>query len=255
MARIDFNKLRTVVSDPQSGRNVRNSNKCYPEYTSLVSNYVVKHNDFTEKESALHIMSMQNWIDKKTTTACQGTPKVGQIWLTDLGSNYMPECSYVHPAVILEIIGNMVYVVPTTSSPQTVSTAFHPTAKPGGNPYFRKVERSDGFASTCALILSNARSISAGRLIAHKGDLPDITTPNSLFKELKEKCFKFAFPKQHIELIKATGQLTTLTEEKEQLTEDNTKLTEEKEILELEKNKLLERIAELEKEVEENKRS
>lgn len=66
MPSIDFAKLQGVVRDTtSSARNVKDSNRCYPEYNSLVSNYMTKHNTFKEKESALHIVSMQNWIQKK----------------------------------------------------------------------------------------------------------------------------------------------------------------------------------------------
>ncbi|MFB7304562.1 hypothetical protein [Heyndrickxia sporothermodurans] len=109
MASIDFGKLQSVIKDKNSiTRDVKNSNRCYPEYNSLVSNYMVKHNSFKEKESALHIISMQNWIQRKETTTSAKKIDYGQIWFTDLGSNYKPECSYLHPAVVIEMVGIMV---------------------------------------------------------------------------------------------------------------------------------------------------
>lgn len=229
MERIDFNKLRTVTQKVSSATtNVKNSKDCYPEYNSLVSNYIIKHNSFKEKESALHIISMQNWIMKKDKQTVPGALNVGEIWYADLGSNYKPEASYNHPVVILELIGNMVLVIPCTTSPRMLSKAFHPIDNPTGNMYLRKVTRTDGFASDCTLILSNIRSISKGRLVDRKGQLNDITNPTSIFYEIKNKCLQFCFPKQHIDFLKAQQQIQDLTVEKQELL-DKIKELEEKE--------------------------
>lgn len=151
---------------------------------------MVKHNSFKEKESALHIISMQNWIQRKETTTSAKKIDYGQIWFTDLGSNYKPECSYLHPAVVIEMIGNMVLVIPSTTSAQLVADAYHPNDNPSGNKFYRKVGVSEGFAGTCVLILSNIRAVSKGRLIDLKGAMPGVNDPNksSVFWEIKDRC-------------------------------------------------------------------
>lgn len=229
MASIDFAKLQNVVRDPSSiTRNVKSSNRCYPEYNSLISNYMVKHNSFKEKESALHILSMQNWIQRKEITTSSTAPDYGQIWFTDLGSNYKPECSYLHPAVVIEMIGNLVLVIPSTTSPQLLADAYHPTDNPTGDKFYRKVGLAEGFANDCVLIISNIRAISKGRLIDLKGTMPDVNDPtkSSVFWEIKNRCFEFSFPKKNIEIYK-------LTQKNQQLEKDKTDL--EKEILRLKK--------------------
>ena len=221
MERIDFNKLRTVVRDRTSAtRNVKASNQCYPEYTSLISNYMVKHNSFKEKESALHIMSMQNWIEKKDQHSATA-PNYGEIWLADLGSNYKPECSYVHPTVVIENIGNMVCIVPSTTSPQLLADAYHPVDNPEGNEFYRKVGRADGFASDCVLLLSNIRAISRTRLLDRKGTMPGVSPLNkaSVFWEIKENCFRLSFPKKNIELFNANKKISELEEAQKKLVE------------------------------------
>lgn len=259
MASIDFGKLQSVVRDPKSiTRNVKNSNRCYPEYNSLVSNYMVKHNSFKEKESALHIISMQNWIQRKETTTSAITIDYGQIWYTDLGSNYKPECSYLHPAVVIEMIGNMVLVIPSTTSALLVADAYHPKDNPSGNKFYRKVGVSEGFAGTCVLILSNIRAVSKGRLIDLKGTMPGVNDPkkSSVFWEIKDRCFQFAFPKKHIEIYQLTQtnqqleqDFNTLQAEKDQLELDKSTLQTENEKLEQEKNNLENKILELQKEL------
>jgi mRNA-degrading endonuclease toxin of MazEF toxin-antitoxin module len=242
MQRIDFKKLRSVANRPGSDRvDVRNSKDCYPEYNALLSNYIVKHNSFKEKESALHIMSMQNWIDRKEKQKPSSgvAVDVGQIWLADLGNNYKPECAYPHPVIILELIGNMVFVVPCTTSSNIVSQAFHPIDNPSGNMFYRKVTVADGFKADGAAILSNVRAISQGRLLDYKGKLQNISDPTSLFAEIKNRCLEFCFPKQHIEHMKAKQRITEL-ETKNQELED-------------EKAKLLERIKDLEEQLEHRK--
>lgn len=186
---------------------------------------MVKHNTFKEKESALHIISMQNWIQKKEVTTSTSSPDYGQIWLTDLGSNYKPECSYAHPAVVIEKIGNMVLVVPSTTSPQLVADAYHPDDNPTGDKFYRKIGKAEGFASTSVLILSNVRAISRGRLLDLKGVMSGVNDKSSVFWEIKDRAFEFAFPKKHIEIY-------NLKKAAQQLEEDRNKLQEEKDELE-----------------------
>jgi hypothetical protein len=231
---IDFAKLQGVVRDTtSSARNVKDSNRCYPEYNSLVSNYMTKHNTFKEKESALHIVSMQNWIQKKEVITSTITPDYGQIWLTDLGSNYKPECSYAHPTVVVEMVGNMVMIIPTTTSPQLLADAYHPIDNPTGNKFLRKVGAAEGFANPGVLLISNMRAISRGRLLDLKGVMTGVTDKSSVFWEIKNRAFEFTFPKKNIEIY-------NLNQANQQITEERDRLQQEKEELD-QKNQDLER--------------
>lgn len=239
MASIDFAKLQSVVKDRASiTRNVKDSKRCYPEYNSLVSNYMVKHNTFKEKESALHIISMQNWIQKKELTTSATPPDYGQIWLTDLGSTYKPECAYTHPAVVIEMIGNMVLVVPSTTSPQLLADAYHPTDNPNGNKFYRKVGAPEGFAIPGVLILSNIRAISRGRLLDLKSVMPGVNNKSSVFWEIKNRAFEFSFPKKNIEIYKLTKATQQLEQDKNILQTDKDQLEQERNNLQAEKDKL-----------------
>lgn len=223
MARIDFTKLRSVVGRSDSGTtNVTSSRDCYPEYTSLISNYVVKHNSFFEKESAMHIMSMQNWLNKKEIQSAPTNVEVGQIWFADLGSNYKPETSYSHPVLVLEVIGSMVLIVPSTTNSSKLTTAYHPADNPSGNKFYRKVKRADGFASDCSLVLTNVRAISQGRLLSFKNKIA--TDSTSLFTEVKSTCFELCFPKQKIELVKSQQKISELESKLIELEEKNSEL-------------------------------
>ncbi|MFR6561075.1 MAG: hypothetical protein ACLUR5_03025 [Eubacterium ventriosum] len=57
-------------------------------------------------------------------------------------------------------------------------------------------DKSDGFEKTGAILLSDIKVISAGRLISKKGKLKNINLQDSLFKEIKNTLFKLAFPKK-----------------------------------------------------------
>lgn len=76
---------------------------------------------------------------------------------------------------------------------------------------------SDGFSKTGAVILSNMRTISKGRLLDKKGALQNISKPDSLFVEIKTKCFEISFPKQYINLLKLEKKVEDLTDDKERL--------------------------------------
>lgn len=256
MERIDFIKLRGVINDRASAtRYVKNSTHCYPEYNLLLSNYIVKHNQFREKESALHIMSMQNWLLKKEVQTSTTTPCYGQIWFADLGSNYMPECSYSHPVLILEMIGNMVLVIPSTTSPQYINDAYHPNDNDEGNKFFRKVGVLEGFVAPCALILSNVRAISLGRLLDLKGTMPGVNDPtkSSVFWEIKDRCFEFCFPKKKIEIYNLKGKVNQMEKEKNEVQQKNDEKKSEIKSPHDMNNELLLEIENLKKEIEKYK--
>ncbi|MVX64389.1 hypothetical protein GKZ28_11875 [Clostridium chromiireducens] len=194
---IDFTRLKVVLSSAEAKtKKAKDSAQCMSEFTAFISNYIEKCLQFTQEELAFIIISMQNWIIRKDYTYSRDEVKAGDIFFADLGIGYKPEFAYTHPVIILERIGKYVLVMPTSTSAKTVKEAYHPDDNQAGNRFFRKVGVDDGFQEECAIIISNIRTISLGRLIEKKGELNDITNADSLFIELKEKALKLCFPRQ-----------------------------------------------------------
>jgi len=235
--RVDFGKLRSVLASPTRKTNrAYQSTDCLSEFTASLTNYIEHNHGLTEEQSAMFIMSIENWMRRKQDMVYRGSGSssvgIGEVFYADLGINYKPEVGHPHPVVILEEIGNMVLVVPVTTSTDVVNNAYHPVDNPTGNKYARKVNRADGFGRTSAVILSNMRTISKGRLLDRKGALTNINDPNSLFAEIKEKCFEFGFPKHHINIVRLKSQVGSLELEKQNLSTE--KLALEHRITELE---------------------
>lgn len=236
--RIDFNILRTIIRDKKNKtKKSTDSAVCLSEFINLNENIIDMHRNLMQDESANFILSMQNWITRRTYTTCYDTIDIGDIFYADLGINYMPEFSYHHPVIILEKVGSMVLVVPVSTSEDNINNAYHPTDNPTGDIKMRKVygndkgAQSDGFEKTCAVLLTDIKTISKGRLIKKKGSMSDINNADSVFKEIKQKTFKMCFPKENIALYNTKQQL-------EKMKEENQKLQDRIKYLEDEYNKL-----------------
>ncbi|MDD6072390.1 MAG: hypothetical protein PUC12_16510 [Clostridiales bacterium] len=190
-----------------------------------------------QDESANFIMSLQNWFLRRMYTRTKIPVAIGDIFYTDLGINYKPEFSYHHPVIILEKIGGMYLVVPVSTTPDNITNAFHPVDNPQGNQMMRKVygndagNKSDGFEKTGAVLLSDLKVVSAGRLIAKKGNLKCINDKNSLFREIKDSVFKLSFPKKHIELYNVTKERDSILKKYSNLEKEYNLLKEQYNLL------------------------
>ncbi len=127
MIQPNLNCLNVCLS---STKKAGTSELCWREFLVAVSYF--NDNccyDISEEEIADITKSLFNWTHRKNfikyrvkdTTVTpprmvEGDIKLGDIFLVDLGINYKPECSYAHPALILEEIDGMVAIVPTSSN-------------------------------------------------------------------------------------------------------------------------------------------
>jgi mRNA-degrading endonuclease toxin of MazEF toxin-antitoxin module len=212
---IDFNALRIILRDPASkAKSTEDSSVCLKEFLKIEENQIAFLRSLKQDESANFLMSFQNWMLRRSITTCKDSVDIGDIFYADLGINYKPEFSYHHPVIILEKIGGMYLIVPVSTTPSNIASAFHPDDNPTGNTYLRKVygsdaapKTSDGFERTGAVLLNELKVVSKGRLISKKGSLSNISDPNSLFREIKQSVFKLAFPKEHIRMMKLEQQL------------------------------------------------
>ena len=179
--RIDFNALRPIIRNKDNkSKKSTDSTVCLNEFINLDENIIDMHRNLMQDESANFILSMQNWITRRTYTTCHDLIDIGDIFYTDLGINYMPEFSYHHPVIVLEKVGTMVLVVPVSTSNDNIKNAYHPIDNPTGDKRMRKVygmdkgDQSDGFEKTCAVLLTDIKTISKGRLIKKKGRMTNI---------------------------------------------------------------------------------
>lgn len=238
---LNFTELRGILRDVNSKtKNTEESSICLREFLKIIENEFQFHRGLKQDESANFMMSFQNWILRREYNSCKDEVKIGDIFYADLGINYKPEFSYHHPVIILEKIGNMYLVVPVSTTPSNVQDAYHPTDKPDGDKFLRKVygnetpAKSDGFERTGAVLLTDIKTVSKGRLLSRKGSLKNINQEGSLFREIKEKTFKLSFPKEQIKLLKASQELEKIKAENEDLVKENEKLQEKYKRLEKE---------------------
>ncbi|OON99656.1 MAG: hypothetical protein ATN35_11585 [Epulopiscium sp. Nele67-Bin004] len=225
---MDFNKLRTLSKDTTNeNMKVSQSTDMLNEFTQLITFLVEDFRKLSVKESALFIMSLVNWFkrkdnscykDKKTGKSIK--PKVGEIYLADLGIAYKPEMGYTHPVIIIGIVGNSLLVVPTTTSKEKLQQAYHPISNPEGKRYLRKVDKIDGFATTCTILLRKGNTISIGRLLEYKGKVKDENLINEVVNKSFEQMYPRIYRKQQgieIENIELNAKINILQEEIEVL--------------------------------------
>lgn len=222
--RVDFGVLRNIIRDRNNKlKAATDSADCLREFLNLDMNLIEENRSMKQDEAANFIMSMQNWLLRRSFSTNKEPVAIGDIFYADLGINYKPEFSYHHPVIILEKIGGMYLVVPVSTTPDNITQAYHPVDNVTGSKMMRKVfgndmgTQSDGFEKTGAVLLTNVKAISAGRLISKKGHLKDINSEGSLFKEIKDSVFKFCFPKVNIRLYKAEKELAELKEKYSQI--------------------------------------
>ncbi len=233
MIQPSLNSLNKALSDTLKSSN---SELCWREFLVCVS-YFSDHcsSNISEEEIADITKSLFNWTQRKnyikykvkdltTRQFVEGMINPGDIFLVDLGINYKPECSYAHPALVLEEVDNMVAIIPTSSNTDKINEAYDPIKNPTGKWYYKTVDNTNGFGCTCVLMLNNLKVISKGRLLDYKGHLnEDINRPDSLYVEIKNTLFKRLLPKQFISYQK--------------LLQENDQLKKELEALRNEKNK------------------
>ena len=209
MARVDFSVLERIIRDDSSEtRNAGDSSACLSQFLNIISNFTSKANDFTESDLALLTKGLQQFLNRRTFTECREDIEIGDIFNVDFGINYEPEMSYNHPGLILEEVGDLVLVVPSSTSPTKLSNAYHPTKNKNGNWYYYEVDRSDGFAERCVLILGNVCTISKGRLLEKKGHLIcDIADEKSLYRNIRNIIMQHLFSKEYNKLTSRIAEL------------------------------------------------
>lgn len=218
---------------PKSNKKGGHSENNWREFL-IASNNLNMHcsENIFEEELGDITISLNNWTSRKTYTKytkfdlkkrkfIEQNVNIGDIFLVDFGFNYSPECSYLHPALVIEEVDNMVTVIPTSTNKTKLSAAYDFESKKG-KWYYVKADKSNGFDDDCVLLLNNLKTISKGRLIDKKNSIDSGSIgEGTLFMKIKELMFTKYFPKQYINHLKIN---TELNDVKSQLEESNEKL-------------------------------
>ncbi|MDC7291688.1 hypothetical protein NXH76_28345 [Blautia schinkii] len=205
--KIDYKALASIATDSTSRTSKANDTSIVlSSYLQLLSNLIYASELLTESEMAMIISSINRWITQKhySNTKTYGIGKIVQL---EWGTNFSPELSYRHPAVIIEEWTTSILVIPTTSTPSKVSSAYHPIYNPTGKWYYRKVGVTEGFAHDCALILNNAKIVSKSRIISVSATISgDLNHKENVFREIRKTMIKNFFTKEWIEHQKMMQQ-------------------------------------------------
>lgn len=229
---IDYEKLASIATDPTSRSTMaKDTSEVLASYMQILSNLIFAAERLSESEMAMIISSLNRWITKKDISV-KRPYAVGSIVQMEWGNNFSPELSYKHPAVIIEEQTNTVLVIPTTSTPSKVATAYHPADNPSGKWYYRKVGVAEGFAHDCALILNNAKIMSKTRIISVSGTIAgNLSDDNNVFREVRKTMIKNFFSKEWIEHQKLVQAYEQEQEKNRKLQENYDKLLEENKML------------------------
>lgn len=229
---IDYEKLANIATNQTSRSTMaKDTSDVLSAYMQLLSNLIYASEKLSESEMAMIVSSLNRWITKKDISVTRSYG-IGKIVQMEWGTNFSPELSYKHPAVIIEEWKNTILVIPTTSTPAKVTAAFHPTDNPTGKWYYRKVGTAEGFAHDCALILNNAKIMSKARITSVSGSIiGNLNDENNVFREVRKTMIQNFFSKEWIEYQKLVQAYEDEKKKTKSLQEAYDKLLEENKML------------------------
>lgn len=229
---IDYEKLANIATNQTSRSTMaKDTSDVLSAYMQLLSNLIYASEKLSESEMAMIVSSLNRWVTKKDISVTRSYG-IGKIVQMEWGTNFSPELSYKHPAVIIEEWKNTVLVIPTTSTPAKVTAAFHPTDNPTGKWYYRKVGTAEGFAHDCALILNNAKIMSKARIISVSGNITgNLNDDSNVFREVRKTMIQNFFSKEWIEYQKLVQAYEDEKKKTKSLQEAYDKLLEENKML------------------------
>ncbi len=235
---IDYEKLASIAADPTSRSTMaKDTSEVLASYMQILSNLIFAAERLSESEMAMIVSSLNRWVTKKNVSVNRSYG-VGKIVQMEWGNNFSSELSYKHPAVIIEEWANTVLVIPTTSTPTKVATAYHPADNPTGKWFYRKVGVVEGFAHDCTLILNNAKIMSKARITSVSGAIVgNLSNDNNVFREIRKTMIQNFFSKEWVEHQKLVQAYEKEQEKSKALQEAYDKLLEENKMLKSADNK------------------
>ncbi len=129
----------------------------------------------------------------------------GQVCTVDYGKTYKGEIGYVHPALCVGKKDDKYLIIPMTTGKTWRHECYHPIINPNMTKENRQSCATEGFEKDGVLLISDAKFVSGGRILA----LHEII-PNNVLVEIQEQLFYIAFPDFHKQLNKTTEKNTSL---------------------------------------------
>lgn len=127
-------------------------------------------------------LNRMNRADAKYLTYFKHDLKVGDICYIDFGHAYTYEAGFQHFGIIMNIIGNKVFVIPMTSNTTTYKKADPNNDHPLVTLF--QIAQVDGLHRKSVCFLHDAKFINKARIISVKAHLD---SESDLFKELKQQ--------------------------------------------------------------------
>lgn len=155
-----------------------------------------------------------------------------QILEVELGARFN-NLSYKHPCIVIEDLGDKLFVVPCTSgaAPRNKNNALH-------NGYLEG-DVNDGFKHLTTIICKECTCIDKSQIVnVLKKDGKFKKISPEIFKKINEVLFENLFNGAYYKMSKMEENLKSLTLEKEQLEEEKLKLEEELNKIKSDNNKV-----------------
>ena len=178
----------------------------------LFSKLINKFERTKSYQTGLFIKSMNDWLDRyeqchKPLDAKIGDINVGDIFMVDWNLSYIPELSYEHPCVVIEKVGDFLFVLPVSGQKQYIDMGYHPINNKLGDKNYRIVDTSDGFNKQCVIHINQAKVISQTRILYKMGNLTTDTLGEcKLFEEIKDTMLNTYFPNEYNKLLEENNE-------------------------------------------------
>ena len=178
----------------------------------LFSKLIYKFDKSKAYQTGLFIKSMNDWIDRHDNDN-QPLDKnissifVGDIFMVDWNLSYSPELSYEHPCVVIEEIGDFLFVLPVSGQKTYLEIGYHPVDKSDGDRNYRIVDITDGFNKRCVIHINQAKVISKTRILHKIGMLTtDSNGKCQLLEEIKTEMLNKYFPSEYNKLLEENSE-------------------------------------------------
>lgn len=179
---------------------------------ALFSKLINKFEKSRSYQTGLFIKSMDDWLDRHDKDNQPLDNKItefniGEIFMADWNLAYSPELSYEHPCVIIEKIGDFLFVLPVSGQKQYIEIGYHPIDNMNGDKSYRIVDVDDGFNKRCVIHINQAKIISKTRILYKMGELQtDDEGRCKLLEEIKYEMLNKYFPNEYNKLLEENNE-------------------------------------------------
>jgi len=246
MIDLNWNNINDILGDISNKYITCNQNiDLLQEWSKCNTNYLnYCLTNCSVYEVAQIITSQDNYLKKKNTIMKSGVYyNKRQIVMVELGENYN-NLSYKHPCIVIDSVGDKIFVVPCTSGEA-------PRKKDTNEIYkgYMEAGLEDGFKHTTTIILKEARCIDKIQVtypIRENKSKKFKKVDKEYFKKINEELFKLLFEGQAYRLESANKNVKQLEEKNIELQKELEDKNKEIEILKENLNKSSEVALELE---------